>query len=419
MCGAFIVLWLDVGAAAGIMEALPGVVKIAVLICWLGLAAARSLSFLGDLVVTSWPLLTMMLVVVLYTTEIAESGQYLQGMGYLFIATALFCFYSEDSFRRERNVVLLVMVGDLTVTGLRTLIALQTDPLLSRYLATTEDARTAVYGSQTFTGLGGYGHAYSLAALLVVLMYFAVRSARKVTILTAIAICAVLVLQMAFTTAIVLAAVLGGGFLIRDRVDKAGLRLILLALALIGWMSGLYAYILRAIVQSTGLTPDIDVRLKELADFLSDEMSSGSDLGSRLDLWAGSLQLFLSSGPFGLVGRSGGNQEAGGHSQWLDLLANYGIWLFLLFMFFTFAWSLIRRRVPRPAVAGVGRGWLFMLLLGFVNTLLFSTIVLTWMFLLPALALWFIERRSDADVESQSLRVNVSVTSTSSIGAAK
>lgn len=394
LCGAFVILWLDVGVAADTMARITGIAKVGVLGCWLALAAVRSRTFFGDLVITGWPLATMMLIVSMYSTDIAVSEQYLQGLGYLLIAFALFCFYSSERFRRERNVLLFVMLADLAVTGMRTMVALQTEPLLSRYLATTEEIRTTVYGSLSFSGLGGYGYAYSLAATLVLLSYFLVRSARKVTILAVMVVGAVVLVEMAFTTSILLAVVVGGGFLVQDLTHKGGLRIILVGVILIGWSSGFYSAVLRTAAEVASLAPDVQVRLIGLAGFLKGESSAGSDLGSRLDLWSRSVGLFLSNGPFGLSGSGRTNQITGGHSQWLDFLASYGILTVFLVLFFALSWRLLRRRIPPETASSVGRGWFFLLLVGFINTLLFSTIVLTWMFLLPALAMWLGKHRA-------------------------
>ena len=59
-CGAFIILWLDVGLAASTMNLLPSIVKIGVLGLWLGLAAVRSRPFVETFVVNAWPLPVMM-----------------------------------------------------------------------------------------------------------------------------------------------------------------------------------------------------------------------------------------------------------------------------------------------------------------------------------------------------------------------
>lgn len=386
--GAFIVLWLDVGVASAFMTALPGVVKISVLGLWLFIAAARSMPFFGTLTVNAWPLAAMLLVTILYAAEVAQSGQYTQGIGYLLIAFALSCFYAQEHVRRERNVLMGVMLADLAVTGARTLVALQTDPQLARYLATTEENRSEVYGAQSFAGLGGYGYAYSLAALLVVILYFLVRSTRKAGLITVLGFGMLVLVEMAFTTSIILVLVLGVGFVIHDLVRKPGLRMMLYATAIIGWISGVYTATLTAVAALPWVSPDVQVRLVELARFLAGESSTGSDLGTRVERWTDSVEAFMSSGVFGLAGRGGTNQETGGHSQWLDLLASYGLWLLLPAIFLAFAWRLCRTRLSPVGAGAVGRAWVFFLVLGLVNTLLFSTIVLTWMFLLPALAEW-------------------------------
>jgi hypothetical protein len=391
-CAAFVVLWLDVGVADSLVSSLPSIVKVAVLGLWLLIAAARSLPLLGTLVVSAWPLGLMLLVSVVYAAEIAQSGQYTQGFAYLLIAFTLARFYSQPHLRRERLALMWVIITDFVITGLRTVVALQSDPQLSRYLATTQDNRTAVYGDRSFAGLGGYGFAYSLAAILVVLLYFLVRSRVKTPFVIVTAAGLLVLVELAFTTAIVLVLVLGGGFLVHDLVRRADLRIFLYSAALVGWASGLYSTTLAAVAHISWVNQDVGQRLIELSQFLSGESSTGSDLATRFDRWASSIEMFLSSGPFGLAGQGRPNQATGGHSQWLDMLASYGLWIGGLALFLVFAWRLLGSRMPPNGVAALRRSWVFFLVLGLVNTLLFSTIVLTWMFLLPSLAGWLAER---------------------------
>jgi hypothetical protein len=392
-CGAFLVLWLSVGVASSLVTSVPAIVKVAVLGTWVFLAACRSASFLSAMVTKAWPLVVMLLISLLYRTEVANSDQYTQGFCYLLIAFALLCFYSQPTFRWERHVLMGVVAGDLVITGVRTFAALQTDPLLSRYLATTEENRTAVYGSKSFAGLGGYGYAYALAAILLVLLYFFIR-ARHVRIPIALVVAAGLVIlfELAFTTAIVLVVVLGAAFLVRDLVSRE-LRIFVYAAAALGWITGLYSAILESLAGQSWMNAAVSERLGELSDFLSGGMTSDSDLGTRFDRWSRSIDIFLTSGPLGLAG--GGTtpfQAQGGHSAWLDMLASYGVYALLLALFLVFAWRLSRDRAATADVDPLRRAWIYFLVLGVVNTLLFSTIVMTWMFFIPSLISWLGEK---------------------------
>lgn len=392
VCGVFVVVWLDVGVATAWMTSLPSVVKLGVLACWLVLAALRWTPFLGTVTVNAWPLAMMLLVILLYSARITQWSQYAQGLGYLLIAFALFCFYAHDQVRRERNVLMAVMLADLAVTGLRTLIALQADPLLSRYLATTEQDRSAVYGSRNFAGLGGYPYAYSLAAILILLLYFLVRSTRKAILLVVFLVGGLVLVQMAFTTSIVLVLAVGAGFLVRDLISRPDLRFVLYAAAIIAWVGGLFTATLYWMAGLPGVSSMVSTRLLELPGIPSGDSSTGGDFSARVGHWSNSLELFLSSGVFGLAGRGETNQATGAHAQWLDLLASYGLWVGVLVLFLVFAWRLARTLVSPMARESLGRPWVFFLMLGFVNNLVFSTIVLTWMFLLPALAEWLADR---------------------------
>lgn len=385
MLGAFLILWLTVGLGSSLASSTPGTVKMAALGAWFVMAAVRSRSFVWSLWSVAWPLMTLLLVALLYRVEVVGADQYVQGFGYLLIATSMWCFYSGSAFRKERHLLVLVMGLDLVVTGVRTLIALQTDPQVARYLATTEENRSAVYGEQSFAGLGGFGYAYLLPAVLIVLLYYLPRRHRyRALVATAASLALFVQFEMAFTTAIVLAVGLGFGFLLVDTVAKAESRLLWFALIFAGWLSGLYTWVLDVLVRQDWVSDDVQQRLAELADFLSGRLVDRSDLGTRLDLWGDSTSSFLDGGLLGSAsGNSGGT--VGGHSQWLDLLAAYGVMALLLAIFFARAWGSVKRQ-PWLDIKPVGRAWVYFLLVGVVNPLLFSTVVLGWMFFVPSLA---------------------------------
>jgi hypothetical protein len=388
-CGAFIILWLDVGLAASTMNLLPSIVKIGVLGLWLGLAAVRSRPFVETFVVNAWPLPVMMGFTLLFAGEVAQSRQYTQGFGYLLIAFALLSFYAQDAHRREGLVLVNIMAADFAITGVRTLIAVRTDPELARYLATTEDKRVAVYGDQSFAGLGGYGLAYALAAVLLVVMFFLVRGHRHRAALGLVLIVGLVVLvELAFTTAIVLTIGLGVVFLVHDLVQQAALRVLIYAAALVGWVTGLYSAVLDTVADWAPVGDVVSQRLTELSRFLSGDSTTGSDLGTRLDHWSDSIEIFLNSGPLGLAGRTGLTGDTGGHSQWLDLVASYGLLAAFPLLFFLFAWKVSRRESNANGVSALKRVWLYFVVLGFINPLLFSTIVLTWMFFVPIVVTW-------------------------------
>jgi len=382
---AFIVLWLDVGVAGSLMETIPTSLKFAVVGGWLILATTRSRTFLQDAIGTAWPLLLFIIIVVLHSDEIAKANQYSQNLTYLLIAFLLYSFYSADWFRRERHVVLATVGLDFLITGVRTVIRLQNDPLLARYLATTAENRTAVYGSQSFAGLGGYGLAYALAAVAVVALAALVRSERKLLLLLIAGGCALAVIEMSFATAIVMMILLGGAYLIHDSVRRPDLRIVLGIILVIGFLAELPSRLLRAAASANLFSDAVATRLSELDSLLTGSSLSGSDLLTRFSFWSQSIETFLDSGPFGLAGTGRPHQEVGNHAEWLDLLAAYGVWSLLLLLFFAFARRRANRTVPSDARPALGRAWLFFALLGFVNTLLFSTIVLTWMFVVPAL----------------------------------
>jgi hypothetical protein len=387
---AFIILWFDVGVGTAIAERVPTLAKFAVTGLWLAIAIVRSPRFLGSFVVSAWPLVVLIGLVSVFDGRVAQAGQYIQGLSYLLIAFCLFCFYSKAAFRRERNALLLLMAADFVITGIRTVAAVQADPDIARYLATTQENRKAIYGAQSFEGLGGYGFAYVIGAVALMLLHVAVTNSKfRLPAGFAVVACVAIVFELGFTIAIILVLALGLVFCARDVFGRR-FELPALALFVFGWAAGLYARALDTISQQAWVAEAVSVRLTELSDFLSGTSNPGTDLGTRVEHWSQSIGLIWEHGAFGIVGVPlEPMQTAGDHSSWLDLTANYGLGVGLMALFLVFAWRLARTRFP-SSVMLMSRAWIYFVVLGFFNTLLFSTVVIAWMFFVPLAAAYLV-----------------------------
>jgi hypothetical protein len=127
----------------------------------------------------------------------------------------------------------------------------------------------------------------------------------------------------------------------------------------------------------------VSVRFDEIAYYLSGHDVSGTDLEARNNLYYQSIEAFAHN-IFGGTALSGSYMyRAGGHSAWLDLLANFGLFSIPFFIFLYKAYKYCKNRIPINLRQFVNVYWLYFICLGFINTALFAPIYMMWFLFLP------------------------------------
>ena len=195
-----------------------------------------------------------------------------------------------------------------------------------------------------------------------------------------------LLIQAAFTIAILFMFGFFALLIIIRYTDKY--TFIAVALALLGIIilltfQGTFALIFEQLSDIESIPNVVSVRLKELALFFSGNNISGTDVNARFSLYLQSMNAFLNNILTGTILNDANMYSAGGHSAWLDLLANFGILSIPFFIFLFRAYKYCINRVPLIFRPFVKVYWLYFICLGFVNTLLFANICNIWFLFLP------------------------------------
>jgi hypothetical protein len=310
---------------------------------------------------------------------------YRYGFAYLILVFALFAYYSRHRYRPILVVLATYLAVDVVVVGVNTYLALNDDPMVSRYLATSADTRQTYLGDGAFYAIGGYGYAYSLGAIAVFLGYLVFTRAERRWVHAVLLVgCLVLLVKASFAIAIILTLVLLLAMPASRAARKVGWRWATVATVVAAaLLLTLGPTILERVARWTILPSMISVRVAEIGQALRGEDLGGTDLHLRLSLYEQSLTAFLHNIPLGTTGNPGSRFIAGNHATWIDLLAVFGLLALLVAYFLVRAFLLTVNSLgdgSRPLVAYV---WAYFLLLGAVNTILFSNLLLTWFLFLP------------------------------------
>lgn len=387
--GVFLVLWLLNGVGHTIAASYPASIKLGALAAWFALAAVRHSTYVKSATPIIMPTLLLLGLTTLLGSNLDDSGQNLQGLIYLVISLGLGCFYAAQRFWAEATILLAVAGVDFAVTGYRTLVALVQEPVLARYLAITEKQRVAEFPNVDFSGLGGYPFAYSLAAIFIVAASYDWRPERRIWRWIICIPAGVVVVQMGFTTAILLSVAIPVGFRI-IHVLNPGAKALVGAAIVLGWGMGFFSWIFESLARMMWLQEAVRIRMGEMADATSPagSLEEGADLGIRIELWTKSIDATLQGGLFGLLGSTGPHAEIGEHSHWLDSAATFGIFAALpLISFFAF-YRFLNREADLPQQRMHRELFSYMIILGTINTLFFSMILITWAVLAPILIRW-------------------------------
>ena len=106
---------------------------------------------------------------------------------------------------------------------------------------------------------------------------------------------------------------------------------------------------------------------------------NSTDLNSRLKLYNKSIDSFKNNI---LIGSFGEN-KVGGHSTWLDFIGLYGLFSILLFIYLYNIYKFTKKRIIQKGVGGFNIIWLYFIILGVINTVLFAKIFLTLLLIIP------------------------------------
>jgi hypothetical protein len=304
---------------------------------------------------------------------------------------SIFLYYFDKRYRKFQKILVAFLFLDIVVVGINTFIHLQLNPQIARSLATGIET----LGTGNFRGIGSYGYFYSLVSIILLLGFmFLNYPKKKLIVLLLIIAFTGLLIQATFTIAILF---MFGFFalmvIIRytDEYTFIAIALALLGIIILLTFQGSFALIFERLSDIEIIPKVVSVRFRELALFFSGNNILGTDVNARFSLYLRSVNAFLNNILTGTILNDTNMYSAGGHSAWLDLLANFGILSIPFFIFLFRAYQYCINRIPLIFKPFVKVYWLYYICLGFVNTLLFANICNIWFLFLPLFISSFFE----------------------------
>lgn len=382
-----IVLWLNSGMAEGVLGSAPGVYKWGTAMVWVGLSLL-SLTNAGQLLRHTWALAAFCVYVLLTLGRSDPAGSaYVQNLAYLVVASCIYSFYSAPGNHLQRRLIGTVALIDMAIVGIRTWLALNTNPDISRYLATGGAYEDITAVTSGLWGVGGYAYAYALPPVLLIFLHRGLkRAAYWRSSLIIVAIGSALLVKMAFTIAVIMWIVAAATLIAAELFGRRHRGAILiLAMSSIVFLFLFGPGLLTSVARSGILPGVVSVRLEEVSSLLAGEHTSNTDLGSRFQQYGDSWRELSNSWLVGSAGAGRGMGESGAHSTWLDTLATFGVWGLLLALFLVQAYRRQRDLATPTSLLTLRVSWIYFTVLGIVNTLLFAHIILIWMVIVPFL----------------------------------
>ena len=402
MALAFIIIaWLNSGVFTYVVPYIPNYIRWGLFLAWFCLALTSNKKFAKIFCIQFWPLL-LFYFYLLFISFVIEKDLviYIKSISFLIMVYSIFLYYFDEKYRRFQRFLCVFLFLDCVVVAVNTYLHLQVNPMLARYLSAGVETREMFLGKVTFYGVGGYGYFYSLVSIILLLGFlFLNYPKKKFLALLLISIFTGLLIQAAFTIAILFTfSFLTLLFIIRYTNKYTFIAIALLGVIMLLIFQGTFASIFRQLSDIKGIPTGVSINFNDLALFSSGNDVSGTDVNARFRLYLRSVDAFTNNILTGTVLTNSNIYSAGGHSAWLDLLANFGLFSIPFFIFLFKAYKYCKIRVPLTFRPFFKVYWLYYVCLGFVNTLLFSNIYTIWFLFLPLFISSFFEKSEKSSV---------------------
>jgi len=389
-----VIAWLNWGTFTYVMPYVPNYIRWGLFLVWFVLALTSNKKFAKAYFVQCWPLLLFYFYMILISFFIEKNiSVYIKSISYLIMVYSIFLYYYDERYKKFQKFLCIFLFLDIVVVAINTYIQLQINPMVARYLSTGIETRERLLSAETFYGVGSYGYFYAMVSIIL-LLGFLFLNYRKKKFLALLLIFAftVLLIKASFTIAILSTF----SFFILLVVIRYTNKYIFIVITMLGitillMFPGILTSIFGQLADIGGIPYEVSVRFDELALFLSGYDISGTDVNARLNRYLQSIDAFANNITIGAVAINSNIYKAGGHSAWLDLLANFGLFSIPFFVFLFKAYEYCKNKIPKKFKPFYKVYWLYYIYLGFVNTLLFSSIYTVWFLFLPLFISSFFE----------------------------
>lgn len=372
------------------------------MLLWL-IIASKKPGFLQNCFKTCTPLMIYTLfLMVIYLVTNANMGfglwQDLRNAIFSLLCSFL-CLYILSQDKKSKRKILLFLLINILLGCIYTLYRIQENPLLPRILArASERVEEELGGNVSIAGIITYGGVYGMSLIFPSLLYWISQKQgqKKIVPITISIIFIVTIFNAQFAIALLFSIVGLVLYLIlcgdhsKYRLVVSGLIVLIALIVVVNW-----EYILSIVYSADILPSALQQKVHELLLYSVGRNLVGTNLNSRLEFYAQSFEAIVQNNFVGKIFSN--NASGGGHSEWEDMAANYGIIApILVYSFFHKFTKVISMYLDDKAIT-VYRIQLFIfLIIGFIDPIFISR-TMSYLMLLSPLILTMYQRSGTRD----------------------
>ena len=298
--------------------------------------------------------------------HLSTASNYINQLAFLLLLWGFYLYISRLNVKRQRMFVRFYLLL-ITVSALYTFyVAVNGSPRIIRNTA------SGVYDSSFPFVYGGYDFIYALVLIYVILLTTLSRAGGRMTtavkaaVICILVISAITVIISGYATAFMLILVFTVWSLVKRPATKVGL-LVVLAVLIFG-----VPHLLVDFIKDIPFIPEItSSRVSDLILSFSGEATVEyiSEEGQRLDIMGWSLEAFAANPLFGVIGSASTNR-IGGHTEWIDQMARYGLLAMICNTVFWMSTYIKMERNSRARAATnkcIKNAFIMFWILGFLN----------------------------------------------------
>ncbi|OMD89411.1 O-antigen ligase family protein [Paenibacillus odorifer] len=326
-----------------------------------------------------------------------------------FIYDWMFSDSRKDRRLQNSKLIIKVMTPVLIYTVFVTLYYLNSNPYVARNMANYDPSISTNINLPLAIG-GGYVLIYGIIFLPPVLLYLAKNICEKLLSKILLLLIALFLLyfivKSGFATAFIIS--FAGSLLAvmltqkQKTFNRVFLTSIILITSIIFLNIEIFSEVISSIIRMLPENSIITIRLNEIIPTLYGNISDSTSFSRRLNNLDMTIDSFLGNPILGIGYKVGFDYSAislitGQHTEWLDNLSQYGLFLgvpYLLYFATSFR-GVIRQFKSTNLEVIMSITILMMILLGFLNPILTSSAFLVTMLYIPCLLIIFSENREN------------------------
>jgi len=391
-----VIAWMNNGIFTYLLPYFPNYMRWGLFLIWFSLALITSRKYFETFLNQAWPLLLFYFYVLFVSLFANSVGVYAKSISYLIIVYSIFLYYFD---KKLQKYLIGFITIDCIIIGINTYLNLKSNPMIVRYLSTGTEVRARLLGDSIFQCVGNYGYFYSLVSIILLLtfltFYLGYKRILSISILLAFVF---LLIKASYTMAILLAFIFIFITLVAKFNKYKTVAVILLTIFSLFIFHKSIGGVFEYLADNKSLPKVVSVRFDEVGLLLKGSDLEGTDLMSRQNLYSVSFKSFLNNIFTGVI-NSNKEYGVGGHSAWLDLIATFGLFSILFFMFLYKAYKFCIKRLPRNFLPFVKIYWVYYITLGLLNTVLFPNMFTIWFLYLPLLINYYFNKKTEPILE--------------------